>query len=206
MTVAAIVLAAGASRRMGQPKPLLPWGGRALLAWEIDELMRSSVDDIVVVTGAHADDVRRALGDGARHCVFNPRWSQGRATSLACGAEALLALSATRGAPETVVVQNVDQPTRHDIIDRMVEELRSTDAQAVQPSFRGEAGHPVVVAGSLLPELARASEQTLGMRGVLERHPAHRIEMDGEPVVRIDLDTPDLLDEARRLLGIEAES
>ena len=40
------------------------------------------------------------------------------------------------------------------------------------------------------------------MRGVLERHPARRIEMDGEPVVRIDLDTPDLLDEARRLLGV----
>ena len=99
-------------------------------------------------------------------------------------------------------MQNVDQPTRHDIIDRMVAELRSTDAQAVQPSFRGDAGHPVVVAGSLLPELARASEQTLGMRGVLDQYPAHRIEMDGEPVVRIDLDTPDLLDEARHLLGV----
>ena len=52
MTVAAILLAAGASRRMGQPKPLLHWGQTTLLAWELEELMGSVVDDIVVVTGA----------------------------------------------------------------------------------------------------------------------------------------------------------
>ena len=106
MTVAAIVLAAGASSRMGRPKPLLPWGDRSLLAWELDELLLSCVDDIVVVTGARADDVRRSLGDGARYCVFDPRWGQGRAGSLACGARALL--DNIRPAPEAVVV---DQQT-----------------------------------------------------------------------------------------------
>jgi len=65
MTVAAVILAAGASRRMGQPKALLRWGNSTLLKWELDELMRSSVDDIVVVTGRYADNVRRSLGDGA---------------------------------------------------------------------------------------------------------------------------------------------
>ena len=200
MTVAAIVLAAGASRRMGQPKPLLPWGDGTLLAWELDELMRSCVDDIVVVTGAHADDVRRSLGDGARYCVFNPRWAQGRAGSLACGAQALA--GGARPAPEAVVIQNVDQPTRHDIIDRLVDQLRSSGVDAVQPTHRGETGHPVVVAGALLPELAAAHEESLGLRGVLERHPPALLAMDDEPVVRLDLDTPDVLDEGRRLLGV----
>ncbi len=204
MTVAAIVLAAGASTRMGRPKPLLPWGDGSLLAWELEELLRSCVDDIVVVTGAQADDVRRSLGGGARYCVFNPRWAEGRAGSLACGARALL--DDTRPAPDAVVVQNVDQPTRHDIIDRLVEELRSSGAEAVQPGHRGKAGHPVVLAGSLLPELAAASEPTLGLRGVLEQHPPRQLAMDDEPVVRIDLDTPDSLDEGRRLLGVPPAS
>ena len=204
MAVAAIVLAAGASTRMGRPKPLLPWGGRTLLEWELDELLRSCVDDIVVVTGAHADEVRRSLGDGARYCVFNPLWAQGRAGSLACGARALLRDG--RPAPEAVVVQNVDQPTRHDIIDRLAAELRSSAAEAVQPGYRGKAGHPVVVAGSLLPELAAAREETLGLRGVLGQHPPRLLAMDAEPVVRIDLDTPDALDEGRRLLGVTAAS
>lgn len=199
MTVAAIVLAAGGSTRMGRPKPLLPWGETTLLAWEIDELMRSCVDEVIVVTGAHADDVRRSLGGGARHCVFNSRWAQGRAGSLACGARTLLAGAMQ---PEAVVVQNVDQPTRHDIVDRLVEALRGGDAEAVQPAYRGKAGHPVVVAGALLPALAEVSEATLGLRAVLEQHPAHLVEMDGEPVVRLDLDTPETLDEGRRLLGV----
>lgn len=200
MSVAAIVLAAGASTRMGQPKPLLPWGGRPLLGWELDELMRSCVDDIVVVTGARADDVRRALGDGARHCVFNMRWPQGRATSLALGARTLLAPGRTR--PDAVVVINVDQPTRAGIIDRLVAELRATGAEAVQPSYRGAASHPVVLAGALLEALAAAREETLGLRGVLDAHPARALAMDDEPVVRLDLDSPEHLDEGRRLLGV----
>ena len=199
MTVAAIVLAAGASRRMGSPKPLLPWADGTLLGWEIDELLRSCVDDIVVVTGARADRVRGALGGAARFCVFNPLWAQGRAGSLACGAEALLGRQREQ---EAVLVQNVDQPTRRDIIDRLVDELRASGAQAVQPGYRGQRGHPVVVAGTLLPELAAATEATQGLRGVLQAHPAQIVQMDDDPVVRLDLDSTDTLDEARRLLGV----
>lgn len=185
---------------MGSPKPLLDWGGRPLLAWELEQLMASSVDEIVIVTGAHADEVRRSLGPtGARYCVFNPRWAQGRATSLALGAQTLL--GPDRSPPEAVVLQNVDQPTRADIIDRLIDELHRTHAPVVQPEFGGHGGHPVVLASTLLRELALASELTLGLRGLLERHPAHRLPMD-EPVVRLDLNTPDLLDEARRLLGV----
>jgi molybdenum cofactor cytidylyltransferase len=200
MTVAALILAAGASRRMGQPKPLLRWGDSTLLAWEFEELERSTVDDIVIVTGAESDDVRRSLGRGAGHCVFNQRWPQGRAGSLACGARALLAPG--RETPDVIVVMNVDQPTRADIIDRLVRELRTGGYEAVQPSYGGAAGHPVVLRGDVLPALAAATESTLGLRGVLEQHRPHLVAMDDEPVVRIDLDTPDTLEEARRLLGV----
>ena len=200
MTVSALLLAAGASRRMGKPKPLLPWGDSTLLAWELDELQRSCVDDLVVVTGAHADDVRRSLGAGARHCVFHPRWPQGRATSLATGARALAAPG--REQPNIIVVQNVDQPTRAVIIDRLVEELRNSDAEVVQPSFGGRAGHPVVLAGVLLDELVTVREETQGLRAVCDRHPPRLLVMEDEPLVRINLDTPDSLDEGRRLLGV----
>lgn len=104
--------------------------------------------------------------------------------------------------PEAIVIQNVDQPTRHDIIDSLVEELRSSGVKAVQPSHQGQSGHPVVLAGSLLSDLAEAKEQTLGLRGVLERYPATQVPMNDEPVVRIDLNTPDSLEDGRRLLGV----
>jgi molybdenum cofactor cytidylyltransferase len=200
MTVAAIVLAAGASRRMGSPKPLLPWGETTLLRWELEQLQRSCIDEIVVVAGSHADEVRQSLGEARRYYVFNARWAQGRATSLARGAAELLAPG--RETPEAIVVVNVDQPTRHDIVDRLVEELRSSGAEVVQPSYGGQGGHPIVLAGALLGELAEVAEATLGLRAVLNRHPAHVLAMDDEPVVRLDLDTPDTLDQARKLLGV----
>lgn len=215
MNAAAIVLAAGASRRMGSPKPLLPWGDRTLLAWELAELRRSCVGDgIVVVTGAHADAVRRSLGEWGGYCVFNPRWAQGRATSLVAGAQAFLKMARPRtpgspadiapSRPDVIVVQNADQPTRADIVDRLAEELRASGAEAVQPSHRGARGHPVALDGALLEELAAASEEELGLRSVLRRHPPRRLPMDDEPIVRLDLDTPDALAEGRRLCGVPA--
>lgn len=202
MTIAAILLAAGESRRMGSPKALLPWGEQSLLQWEIDQLIASQVDEIIVVLGAGSEAIRRSLGAGADYCVFNQRWAQGRSTSLVKGAGALL--RGGRDLPEAVVIQNVDQPTRCDIIDRLIEELRAADTKAVQPQRDGHGGHPVVISGQILPLLLEADESTFGLRGVLQQHPPQRIEMEGEPVVSLDLDTPDTLPAARTLLGIAA--
>jgi molybdenum cofactor cytidylyltransferase len=205
VTVAAILLAAGASRRMGEPKPLLAWGARTLIEWEIDQLMSSCVDDIVVVAGRRCEDVRRTLGTGSRWVVFNPRWPQGRSTSVVAGARALLA--SARDIPSAVVVLNVDQPALPPVIDRLVDELRAHECAAVQPSYREidgreHGGHPIVIAGGLLPELTQVNEATLGLRAVLERHPPRRVPMQDEPCVRLDLDTPDDLAEARRIFGV----
>ena len=200
---------------MGSPKPLLPWGGGTLLAWELDQLRRSGVDRVVVVTGADADRVRRSLPPELRQCcVFNPRWAHGRATSLALGAEALRGMarplaqgSPARAAPahvDAVLIQNADQPTRADIVDRLIAKQRASAAEAVQPSHRGAGGHPVLLDGALLGELAAASEAELGLRAVLRRHPPLRLPMDDEPIVRLDLDTPGTLDEGRRLCGVPA--
>ena len=205
MTVAALLLAAGASRRMGSPKPLIPWGDDTLIEWEYRQLMASAVDDIVIVCGSRMELVRRALGAAERHIVFNPRWPLGRSTSLAAGAQALLRPG--RDLPECVVIQNVDQPTRPSIIDRLVEARREANADIVQPMWEDEqgqphGGHPVVVAGRLLPELAAVTEATLGLRAVVDRHPPVRVPFERDPAVWIDLDTPDLVPEARRIFGI----
>ncbi|RLT43701.1 MAG: hypothetical protein DWI58_03335 [Chloroflexi bacterium] len=222
MTVAAILLAAGASRRMGSPKPLLAWGDGTLIEWEYAQLMASVVDDIVIVCGARMEHVRRVLGTAERHIVFNARWPQGRATSLAAGAAALLhpdreappgaggAMPANAGQIEAIVIQNVDQPTRPSIIDRLVEARRERDLDVVQPSYLDEAGaehggHPVVLAGRLLTELSRVTDATFGLRAVVDRHPATKIPFERDPAVWIDLDTPDLLPEARRVFGIRDE-
>lgn len=205
VTVAALLLAAGASSRMGEPKPLVAWAGRTLIEWELEQLRASCVDEIVVVIGARAEAVRRTLGALPERLVFNQRWPQGRATSLAKGTAALLAPGRAR--PDVVVIQNVDQPALTHVIDRLVATLRERGVEAVQPTYldaagREHGGHPVVISGALLEELAGATEVTEGLRAILQRHTPQRIPMPEEPSVALDLDTPEALAAGRRILGV----
>ncbi|MEX2372376.1 MAG: NTP transferase domain-containing protein, partial [Dehalococcoidia bacterium] len=81
MSNAAILLAAGASTRMGREKPLLPWAGTTLIEHELQVLRDAHIERIAIVLGARAEFVRRHIGWGMP-LVFNPRWASGRATSL----------------------------------------------------------------------------------------------------------------------------
>lgn len=197
--LAAIVLAAGASRRMGRPKPLLPWRDGTLLGSELATLAAAGIDRVAVVLGAYADAVRRTLGP-EHPFVFNARWGSGRSTSLARGAWAL-----RDAAPEAILIQNVDQPTTPAVIARLVDALRSSGADAVQPIYRDadgreHGGHPVLVRGTLLPALLAASEASEGLRGVLQGQRIERLPIE-DPTVGLDLDTPEAYEAARALLG-----
>lgn len=199
MTVAAIVLAAGASARMGSPKALLPWGHSTLVQHAIEVLGTAGVDDVRVVTGRHAQAIRTAVGQHNR-LVFNARWGSGRATSLARGAWAL-----RNTAPDEIVIQNVDQPTTPEVVRTLLTALNNSGADAVQPVYRDSdgsehGGHPVVLRGTLLAALLQANEATEGLRGVLSGRRVERIAMD-DPTVRIDLDTPEAYEAARAELG-----
>ena len=203
MTIAAILLAAGASSRMGSPKPLLPWAGTTLVEWEVAQLQQAGVDEVIVVYGARADLVRRVLRGGTGTPVFNARWAQGRATSLAAGASALLRGQST---PDLVIVQNVDQPAPASLIERVLAEAHAAATEVVQPVYLDaqgveHGGHPVVLRGALLPALAAASEATEGLRGVLAGRAVHRVRIEGEPATAWDLDTPEAYEAAWRASG-----
>jgi len=182
--IAAIILAAGESTRMGRPKQLLPWGGTTLLAWQVRQMREAGVDEVVVVLGHAAAEVRPAVPPEAR-VVVNEAYRQGRASSLRCGAAAV---SDDAGA---VLVLSVDQPRPASLSRRLIERWRETGAPIVSPRFPRRFGHPVLVDGSLLGELRAVDEATLGLRAVIDRHAA---EAEALPVeddrVDVDLNTP----------------
>ena len=172
--IAAIILAAGESTRMGRPKQLLPWGGTTLLAWQVRQMREAGVDEVVVVLGHAAVEVRPAVPPEAR-VVVNEAYRQGRASSLRCGAAAV---SDDAGA---VLVLSVDQPRPASLSRRLIERWREKGAPIVSPRFPRRFGHPVLVDGSLLGEL----------RAVIDRHAA---EAEALPVeddrVDVDINTP----------------
>lgn len=187
MAVAAILLAAGESTRMGSPKPLLSWGDETLIEYDVRQLRDAGVDDVVVVVGHAMEGITPLAKAAGARVVFNASYAIGRATSLAAGATAIKAA-------DRVVVANVDQPRPGDVMRRLLAEHRG---DVTVPTHEGTRGHPVVLDGSLLPELRSASDKTLGLRAVVERpgRAVHEVAFDS-PLVLLDLNTREDYEEA----------
>src|SRR5438067_10090007 len=83
--ISAIVLAAGQATRFGRCKQLVRIGEKSLLQHVLDNLRASSVEDVVVVLGAHADEIRRHVRFGGERVVENPDYANGMSTSLQAG-------------------------------------------------------------------------------------------------------------------------
>ena len=168
---AGVILAAGASERMGQPKALLAWHGSTLLEYAMQQARLAGVEDLAVVLGPATRDLRLdAL------IAFNPDPETGRSTSIRLGAERL---------PDdvsAVLVQSVDQPVPADVITTLFWTVES-GAHVAIPTFRGRRGHPVCFSGDLLRELRAVSEEAQGLRAVVRRHAPTEVAVDTEAVV-----------------------
>ena len=184
--LAAIVLAAGESTRMGQPKALLPWGGVPLVRHQVDLLAaQPAVDPVIVVVGALLDEVQATLDSTPARVVTNPRFREGRATSLAAGARAL------KGRPTSVLVVSVDQPLAPELLDPLVTAWQAEPDALLRPTFAGRSGHPLIVPAAVVPELEQVTEATQGLRAVVTRH-RHRLRsvpVESELAV-LNLNTP----------------
>jgi len=162
--ISAIILAAGESSRMGQLKQLLPWGGTTLLDWQVRQARLAGADDVVVILGHAEETIRASLastGTDARIAV-NEAYLEGRASSLRKGGEAVDETA------EAVFVISVDQPRPGWVIRRLLETWRETRASIVLPRFGGRGGHPTLLDGSLIPDLRRVTDRTLGLRALVE--------------------------------------
>ena len=198
MTIAAILLAAGESTRMGRLKQLLPWAGTTLVAWQVNQLRQAGAGDVVVVLGHEAEQVLPAVPVEAR-VVVNKAYKQGRATSLRCGAEALSGSAGGGGASggrssseiEAILILSVDQPRPAWLSRLLIERWRAEQALIVSPRFTRRYGHPILIDGSLLGELRQVEDETLGLRAVIDRHlPQAQSLPVANDSVDVDLNTP----------------
>jgi molybdenum cofactor cytidylyltransferase len=186
MKVAAILLAAGRSERMGAFKPLLPWGQTSVIESCIDYLRRGGLETIVIVLGHRADDVRAGLQHLPVRFTTNPDPNSEMGASLACGVRELSA--ETNG----VIIALTDHPAvQAEVVARLIEQWRQTGAKLLVPEFAGHGGHPVLVDLCYRDELL-SLDPAEGLRGLFR---AHRRELRRVPVespyVARDIDTCD---------------
>ncbi len=162
----ALLLAAGESRRMGEPKALLPWRGRTLLAHQLDALRGAGVDRTLVVLGhRYRELLPEVSGQAGAEWVLNPDYRQGKTTSIKAGLAAI-----GSPAPASLLILNVDQPRSREMLEYLLRQHRASPALITIPTYRGQGGHPIILDGSLLPELMLIEEETQGLRAITQRY------------------------------------
>jgi len=181
---AAILLAAGASTRMGEQKLLLPWDGKVLVRAVADTLAEAALSPIVAVTGYDHGQVSAALADAPVDIVRNPDPDAGMLGSVRCGIRAL-----PREVDRVVVALGDHPGISTDTVARLAAHPCPTPSIIV-PVHNGRRGHPVAIDAPFLPEIL-AWFDTVGLRGLLRAHPRAVCEIPvDDPGVLLDIDTP----------------
>lgn len=185
--VGAVVLAAGASSRMGTPKQLLRFGGQTLLRRAALAALGAGCRPVVVVTGAHAELTRGELVGLEVREALNAAWETGMASSIRAG---LAALAEADPATAAAVLLLCDQPfVNAGTVAALVAAHRADGRPVVASRYGGGFGVPALFARPLFAELSRL-EGAAGAKSVVERHAAeaHFVPF---PEAEIDVDTPD---------------
>jgi molybdenum cofactor cytidylyltransferase len=189
--ISGIVLAAGTSSRLGQPKQLLELAGRPLLQHVIDALGEAGLGEIVVVLGHEADRIAEALElPPTARTIVNHEYAAGQSTSLRAG------LASAAPESEGCVVVLGDQPSLPpDSIRKVVESFRDGASPVVRAVWEGTPGHPVVFGRSVWATLSQLTGDQGARDLLIDRDDVLEIEM-GSPAI-VDVDTWSQYDELK---------
>ena len=189
-----LVLAAGGSQRMGQPKQLLLVHGQPLLGVVVSHACASRLDEVIVVLGGHAEEIAAAVDLGRARAVINADYALGMSSSLKTG------IAAMGDEVQRVVILLGDQPdVSSSLIDTLIELQESSGRPAASLSFDGLLHPPVVLARSLWADLAEL-QGDVGCRALIRGRPGlvAPLSVVGRTGHPIDIDT---LDDYRKLVG-----
>ncbi len=181
MNQAALILAAGESRRMGVPKALLEYRGSTFID-ALTALLGTRCSPVIVVLGAGAEQIRRAARPAS--FVFNPDYRRGQLSSMQCG------LAAVPSEADGVLFTLVDHPAvAPETVDALLE--RNSGGILRVPRFQGRRGHPIWFSRDLIPEFL-ALPPDAAARDVVRAHEAETQFVDvDDPGILADIDDPD---------------
>ncbi|MEJ5201045.1 MAG: nucleotidyltransferase family protein [Anaerolineales bacterium] len=185
--VGAVVLAAGLSTRMGQPKMVLPWGKVTIIEKVVTTLREAGIEKIVVITGGAHQEVLKALNGYYVTIIFNPQYHNGEMlNSLQAGLRALP--PDVRGA----LIVLGDQPfIQRETIETVVQAFLETSSQLVIPSFQMRRGHPWLIARQLWQEVLEIKPPETLRSFLQANHEKITYVVVDTPTIIWDIDTPE---------------
>ena len=195
--IAAVLLAAGESSRMGQPKSLLWWRGRPLVQYQTASMLEAGVSSVIVILGHNSDDIApHVVSSDTLQIVINPDHQKGKTTSIRLG------MSNVSNDVNSILLLAVDQPRPPELVRHVIDEHQRSGAIITHPTHHGRGGHPIIFDASLKHELLAITEENKGIREVVSRHhqDIHTVAVDS-PITRVDLNTMDDYVKAFREFG-----
>lgn len=185
MSIAAVILAAGGSRRLGRPKQLEPWGDTNLLGHVVARTFEFPVDEVWVVVGYEAERILAETDLGASGVVENPEWEEGIASSIRVGLDALTRLSRC----DQALIVIGDQPSVPvEVVDELLASHARSDRPVSVPKYRYSSGNPVLVDRLLWPRLM-SLEGDEGAGRLWQAHPEWVDEVWFSDLAPRDVDT-----------------
>jgi molybdenum cofactor cytidylyltransferase len=185
--IAAIILAAGASTRLGQPKQLLKLQGQSLIRRAAVSVIDGGCDPVIVVTGAESQQIVQELNDLSTQIVFHAEWANGIGSSLRTGVGALQNFALQ---PNAVVIAVCDQPYMNaEVIERLIDGWRQGGKAMAACQYRGAYGTPCCFASSKFLELSQVPDDT-GAKPVLSADPGN-LTLVPWALGALDLDLPE---------------
>ena len=185
--ISAIILAAGQSKRMGQPKMLLPWGKSTVIEHVIHTFLNAGIEDLMVVTGAAREEVERAISPYPVQSVHNPEYAAAEMlSSIQCALRVM-----PRQAQATLIGLGDQPQVQENSVQLICEEYQVSQSWLIVPSFQMRRGHPWLVARTLWNEIL-ALKPPESPRDFLTRHAndIHYVNMETQSILA-DLDTPE---------------
>lgn len=193
----AIILAAGASTRMGQCKALLPWlEGSTLLSYQIAQLDQCGVYPVIVVSPQTKVECDRVLAQAQQNtpnltCIVNSNSTRGKTSSILTGLQAI-------PVPwQTLIISAVDQPRPTWFYQQLLQAHQQHKALITLPTFQDRSGHPAIFDAELRSQLEIIQDETLGLRAIVQQFAdrVQKVEME-TAIALADLNTPSAYQQA----------
>jgi molybdenum cofactor cytidylyltransferase len=186
--ISAIILAAGESRRMKEPKPLMNWGDSNLINYQIRVLENPKVEEIIIVLGSRADEISNSISEAKFRVVENKDFKLGKTTSIIKG------LNSISNKNNDVLILACDQPRTKDLVGKVIDfHLELAHVKKItMPIYQKKSGHPIIFSNLFFKDLLAIKEDTQGIRQIIKENEGsvYKYETSDESAT-VDLNTPD---------------
>jgi molybdenum cofactor cytidylyltransferase len=182
--ICAIILAAGKSLRSGTQNLLLPFANQTVIGHVADQVIKSSIRQVLVVTAEQSEQIAAALKGKRLSIVINPDFEGDMLSSIRCGLRAL------PGCDAVMILLGDQSAIRSELVAEIIKIFETSNASIIVPTYRGRRGHPILFSTTYCDEVQKKYDG-VGLRGLLSAHleQVHEMKVDDAGVLA-DMDSP----------------